>query len=152
MTPRETRSSFLEGDEVVDLQYFNITPLKAGAPSRPKIKVVKRRGLQISIPPHVAARAGLSDATAVTLKAAMNGVMRGVLVTADSAGAWQLTHNPSSVMLTVRELTPAGAIPEQEVDGEVREGGLLITLPSPWKLKDEHVVEKPAAAATVAVA
>lgn len=132
----------------MELEFFDITPLKAGAASRPSIKAGKR-GLVITIPGHVAARAGLDQAGPVKLKAAMNGSLRGVLVCPAEDGAWALSKKDSVVSVTARELLPAnGYERDVELDCELREGGLLINLPAQFKLKDEHVVKRPPAPRT----
>jgi len=119
------------------MEFFDLRP--AGAePGKPKIRTVNNTVL-ITFPASIVDRAALAGGAVKVQYGEAEGA-RALKITKDPDGAWSFKARKHSQQLYIREIMPEGSWPETDVEYRIEDGGLLITLPSPWVLKAEHLV------------
>lgn len=115
---------------------------EAGA--RPTIKTTDRSVL-VTVPAHLAESAGFGGASKVRVQLGETGKNKVLRLSRAEGAGWPLTSRRNVVQVFVREMMPQSTVPPTVLQFSVHEGGLDLTLPPNWTLKDPHVVVRPSA-------
>lgn len=115
--------------------------------AQPTIKTTDRSVL-VTVPAHLAESAGFGGAEKVRVQLGEAGKTKILRLSSAERFGWALTCRRNVVQVFIRELMPRSAVPSTVLPFAIHEGGLDLTLPSNWALKDPHVLIRPTGSAS----
>ena len=126
------------------MEFLDVRHNVGSSPLKPRISTAGDT-VTICIPGALAEHLGLEAGKAVKVQFGQDESGAAIRLRPEEGAPWVLKPKRRDLQIHVPELLPTSAPADQELDYANGDGALTLTLPQPWRLKNELALKRPAA-------